>query len=422
MQKPDFKKTEKQDNALDFLNGSAKNILLKGGSRSGKTFILARNFVIRACKTKSRHLALRLNFNHAKRSLFLDTFPKVFSICFPDLPVKSNKTDYFYSFPNGSEIWIGGLDDKERVEKILGTEYSTLWFNEASQLDYSSVQIARTRLAEKNDLIKKTYYDMNPPKKSHWSYWLFEKKLDPSDEAPLKDPENYASFLMNPKDNIENIDPEYLDMLSKMPEDQRKRFMDGEYTDESDGQVYYSFRRDEHVKEFEKRPGSIFVGQDFNVDPMASVVGQVADNKFWILDEVYLNNSDTYKAANELTLKGYKGARIIPDSTGRNRKTSGQSDFDILKKAGFVIESTYNPFVTDRVNNVNRLLQENRVVIHPRCKKLINDLEKVVWKNNELDQSGKNKHLTHISDSLGYLLWKLEPFRSDVGRITTSER
>lgn len=422
MQKLEFSKTEKQCEAVRLMSGDARNVMLYGGSRSGKTFIILRQMAIRATKVKSKHLIVRLNFNHAKRSIWLDTLPKVFALSFPDLPVWQNRTDFYYKLKNGSEIWVGGLDDKDRVEKILGTEYSTIYFNESSQIDYSSVQLTKTRLAEKNSLKKKVFYDANPPKKSHWSYWLFEKHLEPADEEPLMDPENYVSLLMNPKDNIANIDEQYLDMLSKMPEEHRNRFLEGLYGDESEGQVYYAFRRDDHVKEFDRRPGSIFIGQDFNVDPMASVIGQVADNKFYILDEVYLNNSDTYKSANELKAKGYSGGRVIPDSTGSNRKTSGQSDFDILRKSGFTIESTYNPFVTDRVNNVNRLLQENRIVIHPRCKKLINDLEKVVWKNNELDQSGKNKHLTHISDALGYLLWKLEPFKNDIGKIYSSER
>jgi hypothetical protein len=33
----------------------------------------------------------------------------------------------------GSELWFGGLDDKQRVEKILGNEYiQTSSFNECS--------------------------------------------------------------------------------------------------------------------------------------------------------------------------------------------------------------------------------------------------------------------------------------------------
>lgn len=419
-----FNKTDKQKEAIKLLGSEAKNIMLYGGSRSGKSFILTYAMFVRAAKEKSRHVILRQNFNHCKRSIWLDTIPKVLSVCFPNLNAKPNKSDYYYSLNNGSEVWIGGLDDRERVEKILGTEYSTIWFNESSQLDYTSIQMARTRLAEKNGLIKKTYYDENPPTKSHWSYWLFEKKIDPMDEGPVKDPENYASLLMNPKDNLANIDSEYLEMLSKMPEKERQRFLDGLYTDESNGQVYYAFKRELHTGAVNKQNGSIFIGMDFNVDPMSAVIGQFYNNKFHIFDEVYLNNSDTYKMCSELKLRGYAGLTVIPDSTSRNRKTSGKSDHNILKEAGFNVIDTYNPFVSDRVNNVNRLFTANRITIDTKCKKLINDLEKVVWKNNELDQSGANKHLTHISDCLGYLCWKLDPITSMASgvKVSTEQR
>lgn len=418
----EFHKTEKQKEAVRLLGSQAKNIMLYGGSRSGKTFLLCYALIVRAAKVKSRHIIIRQNFNHVKRSIWLDTLPKVLALAFPNLRAHPNKSDYFYKLANGSEIWIGGMDDEKSVEKILGNEYSTIYFNECSQLNYSSIQIAKTRLAEKNDLSKKIYYDENPPTKSHWSYWLFEKKIDPIGEVPIEDPHNYASLLMNPNDNIENIDSEYLDMLSKMPEKEKNRFLKGLFNDETDGSVYYAFNRDKHVREIKPYGGTVFVGMDFNVDPMTAVIGQVSDGKIQIFDEVYLNNSDTYKMAGVLKTKNLAGVKIIPDSTGANRKTSGKSDFQILKEAGFTIESSHNPFVTDRVNNVNRLLSNDLLTIDPKCKKLINDLERVSWKNNELDQSGANKHLTHISDALGYLCWKIDPFGKTIQKYSMSPR
>ena len=378
--------------------------------------------LVRAAKQKSRHVILRQNFNHVKRSIWLDTLPKVINIAFPHLKPHPNKSDYYYKLSNESEIWIGGMDDTKRVEKILGNEYSTIYFNECSQLDYNSVQIVKTRLAEKNSLNKKIYYDANPPNKSHWTYWLFERGIDPVAEEPLADVHNYASLLMNPNDNMDNIDEGYLDLLSKMPEKERNRFLYGLYNDESDGQVYYSFNREKHVKEFDKFPGTMWVNMDFNVNPFCASIGQYVDKKFYIWDEIYLENSDTYKMASVLKDRGYQGLKVIPDSTGANRKTSGKSDFQILKECGFTVESTHNPFVMDRVNNVNRLLSGDCIIIHPRCKKMINDLEKVSWKNNELDQSGANKMLTHMSDTLGYFCWKIDPFGSIKKRYDTTAR
>jgi hypothetical protein len=44
---------------------------------------------------------------------------------------------------------IGGLDDAERTEKILGNEYITVFLNEATQLSWETVQMAMTRLAQR---------------------------------------------------------------------------------------------------------------------------------------------------------------------------------------------------------------------------------------------------------------------------------
>lgn len=402
-----FKLTAKQSQALDVFTSNAKDIMLYGGSRSGKTIFTTWCIFVRASLHKSRHLIVRDKFNHAKRSLWLDTIPKLLKIAFPDLGAKPHNSDYYYKLPNGSEIWIGGLDSKERTEKILGTEYSTIYFNETSQIDYNSITIAKTRLAEKTPLKKKCYYDSNPPTKSSWQYWLFEKKLNPIDNEPIPNPNDYASFLINPIDNLENIDEDYIKILESMPEKDKNRFLYGLYNDESDGQVYYEFRREDHVKDFQEYPGTKFIFADFNVMPHCSVVAQFINGQIQVVDEWFLENSDTPKAVFEWSKK-YKGARVIPDSTGRNRKTSGQSDFDIIKAAGFIIESTYNPFVKDRVNLMNLRLKEGKILIHPRCKKLINDLEKVQWKNNELDQK-TDPMLTHISDALGYGCHKLLP-------------
>lgn len=229
-----FKKNSKQIEAIKLLISVAKHILLYGGSRSGKTFILVFAIIVRALKCKSRHVILRLHFNAVKQSIWLDTLPKVMDLCFPGLREKCvfNKSDWFVTFPNRSELWIGGLDDKERTEKILGKEYSTLYFNECSEISLESRDLALTRLAEKNDLVKKCFYDENPPKMAHWTFKYFIENKD-KDDQPV---EGYASMKLNPKDNQENIDPNYIkDVLEKLPPLLKMRFLEGEFgSDETD--------------------------------------------------------------------------------------------------------------------------------------------------------------------------------------------
>jgi len=414
----EFKKTSKQLDATKLM-GEKKHFLLMGGSRSGKSLLILHSLIIRAVKVKSRHAIIRKTFNSLKRSIWNDTLIKVLNMAFPQLTVQFNKTDYILTLPNGSEIYFIGLDNPKSAEKILGLEVSTLFFNEISELDFSSVQLAITRLAERNDLVKRCWYDMNPNEKNSWAYYLFIKGLNPSDNEPLANPEDYGHFRINPIDNTENIDENYLKLLESMPEKERLRFLHGEFAETGNGSVYYAFSRDINVQMFDEsyKVGQCLVGLDFNVQPMTGVVCYYVNNIFYIYDEAFLENSDTYKMVDHLKGRKYIGT-IYPDSTGANRKTSGKSDHLILKESGFIIQSTRNPFVTDRVNNINRLLRDKRIIIHPRCKKLINDLEKVVWKNDDLDQK-TDKMLTHISDALGYLCWGIDPLSAPQQKSST---
>lgn len=223
-------------------------VMLFGGSRSGKTFITVRAIVIRALAAAgSRHAILRFRFNHVKASIVRDTFPKVMSLCFPNVSYHLDKTDWFVQFPNGSQIWFGGLDDKERTEKILGQEHATIYLNESSQIMYSSVLLAITRLAqvctytvdgETKPLRNKMFFDCNPPSMAHWSYKLFIRKCDPETNKPLKNPEDYDSLQMNPGDNKDNLSPVYLKTLENMPARMRKRFLEGNFADNTESALW----------------------------------------------------------------------------------------------------------------------------------------------------------------------------------------
>lgn len=237
--------TPKQQAALELLGSKAKHIMLAGGSRSGKTFLLLSAMVSRALRANgSRHAVLRFRFGHVKQSVVYDTFPAVMAKVFPSALFDMNKSDFFARFPNGSEIWFGGLDDKERTEKILGNEYATIFLNECSQIAYSARSVAMTRLAQLvNDqdgkpLQPKMYYDENPPDKGHWTYRMFKAKVDPETRADLPEQGNYAFMQLNPIDNQANLSADYLKTLESLPPRLRKRFLDGEFRDASPNALF----------------------------------------------------------------------------------------------------------------------------------------------------------------------------------------
>lgn len=238
-----FAFTAKQKAAQVIFGLAAMHIMLFGGSRSGKTFLIIRNIVMRALKAPgSRHLIARYRFNHLMASIILDTFPKVMELCFPEVDYEVNKSAWFVQLPNGSEIWFAGLDDKERTEKVLGLEFATIFLNECSQISWAAVEMILTRLAqlvvqvidgkEREPLKLRAYYDCNPPSKAHWTFRLFKQKLNPETRENVANPSMYESFQMNPRDNAENLSPEYLTTtLANMSARMRRRFELGEFAE-----------------------------------------------------------------------------------------------------------------------------------------------------------------------------------------------
>lgn len=229
-----------QETALRLLEGPQRFTCLAGGTRSGKTFLIVRAIVARALEADgSRHAILRFHANAARASIALDTLPRVMQLCFPQETLKEHRQDAYFALPNGSRIWIGGLDDKDRVEKILGLEYATVFLNEASQIPYSSALVAFTRLAQVAPPIdQKAFVDLNPVGKTHWTHMLFRDKRDPVSRQLLKYPESYELAFLNPTDNAANLSTEFLRSLESLPEKQRKRFYDGVYVEDVDGALW----------------------------------------------------------------------------------------------------------------------------------------------------------------------------------------
>ncbi len=245
-----------QEAARLLLDGPQRMTCLAGGARSGKTFLIVRAILERAVQAPgSRHAMLRFHANAARASLALETLPHVRKTCFPDVALKEHRQDGVFALSNGSRIAIGGLDDADRVEKILGLEYATVFLNEASQIPYGSALVAFTRLAQVvPGLAQRAFVDLNPTAKTHWTNVLFGAKRDPVTMHPLAEPDEVARAFVNPHDNAANLAPAFLKSLAGLPEKQRKRFYEGVYVDEVDDALWSYEIIDRHRVELDAIP------------------------------------------------------------------------------------------------------------------------------------------------------------------------
>jgi hypothetical protein len=186
------------------------------------------------------------------------------------------------------------------------------------------------------------------------------------------------------------------------------------------GRAYYAFSRADHVRPVElERSLPVCLAFDFNIDPASAVIGQRVGEDFRVWREVQTRHAggEATRATAERVRQFLRDVawqgdiKLYGDATGRAGKTTGPSDHAVLREvfpgAAWLIGAN-NPHVRDRVAAVNGRCRTMSGVVHfsadPACPKLIADLEQVVFADNgELDKKS-NPALTHLSDSLGYVI------------------
>jgi hypothetical protein len=297
------------------LKSGAKHILLFGGSRSGKTTVLVMAIIYRALKfAGSRHLICRYRAKDARSSVMRETL-------LPWLDNTVGKNGYTYlahesmiTLFNGSEIWIGGLGDREQADKILGHEYNTIYFNEISQLSYAAVTTAYSRLAMRvKDCRNLFYYDCNPGSPLHWAYKIFVLKRQFLTGYPLEKSELYQSMLLNPEDNRDNLPEDYIaDILDTLPEKQKARFRDGLWV-KAEGVIYDRFDETMIVRasDLPERFDRLAAGQDFGLNITFVKIGRLGDVIF-VIGDYGAFNMTTQSFNEELAARGLFEGDMFP--------------------------------------------------------------------------------------------------------------
>ncbi len=249
--------------------------------------------------------------------------------------------------------------------------------------------------------------------------WVYRKFVD----EPSK---GYQVVVAQPYENrylLARV-PDFYDRLQESYDERffRQEVL-GTYLSLSGSTVYSSFTRPENVKDMgpdQRLP--LLWALDFNVDPMSSLVAQIVGGKVLVLDEIVVRNGTTMEACEEF-LKRYPehwaGVHIYGDASGNQRQTTGASDYEMIREyfqahSGMTLQyhvPRANPSVRERINLTNAKLRsatgEVGLLVDPKCKELIKDLEQVTYKadSNAIDKE-RDRMRTHLSDALGYLLWQ----------------
>lgn len=373
--------------------------MVPSGRRSGKTELAKRKIVISLAEKKEhddvRYFVSAPTRMQAKR-IYWDDFKKL-------IPAKwikkTYETDLVIKTIFNSELWVLGLDRPERIE---GSPWDGAVLDEYADM--------KPGLWQEN--VRPALSD-----RLGWC-WLIGV---PNGLNHYKDIVDYARSGRDQDWGCYSWFSE--DILPKEEMEAARRTLDPvtyrqEYQgsfESATGRVYYSFTKEKNIDSSItiKKELPIIVSCDFNVDPCVWVICQSDGFNVWVIDELVIRNTNTAEMCRSFLSiynKHKKGVFVYGDSAGNNRSTTGKSDYLIMNELGLNKQfiKKKNPFVKDRVNAVNSMLEnlsgQSRIYIHPKCNYLIKDLETVQWKSSSFEINKANPEKTHASDALGYFI------------------
>lgn len=299
-----------------------------------------------------------------------------------------NRSDWYIEFKNGSEIWLGGFDEKERTEKLLGHEYSMVYFNEISQISYDAIELGLTRLAKRTEkFVNKAFYDCNPPSPLHWSHKIFIEGINPRDNTSvLEYKRDYFSMLMNPIDNRENLSDDYMIRLGTLSDRAKRRMLYGEWV-KPEGAIYEELT-ERHIIPKEKVPSieRWCVGLDFGLQCASVLIGWSSDTAY-VVDDFGAIGFTAQMLNNEITRKwGDKQWIAWCDPSGGERLLEIHN------------ASEANNAVEPGIDFIQTLIHNNQFFIVDTCRGVLSE----IW-DYRRDEKGKVvKENDHFLDAVRY--------------------
>jgi hypothetical protein len=367
-----------------------------GGIGSGKSFTGAAHVLQMA---KLNPFATGFIGANSYKQLHDATLQTTFSF------LDSNRIPFTYKQGKG-HLWVGPklflCRTLENYDDFRGFEIGDYWVDEACYAKEIAIKTLMGRLRHNKSKFFKGLHTSSPAG-FNWAYeWLVTNPKT-----------GFKMIRAKTKDNT-HLPQGYEQMLASTYDARMiAQELEGDFVNLNALPTYYAWDRKLIDPALEFRSFlPIYIGMDFNVNPMTAVIFQIDSDGIYFLDEVWLEgeHGNTYKMADKLNELGYRGCSVIPDATGKALKTSavhGMSDHVILKQKGFnVISNASNPHVADRFLCVNGLMNKARLKVHPRCIKLIRDFEQHT-RNGEHED-----YISHISDAAGYGCWKFFPITS----------
>lgn len=367
-------------------------LLLLGGKGSGKTYSLCQKMF----QLAGENFGIDGGILCPTLKMFKrDVLPTVKRIAKDNnIPYKFKRDDFKFVFPESeNECWV--FHSEDHGESIAGPTLGWALINEVTLCDYLAYAELRSRARDKAASRLQIAMSGTPEEFE----WVHETIIEPGINEVI-----YCST----HDNKHNLNPAYIRMLEETYDERMQQaYIHGKIVSFKGKHVAWSFDREKHIRSDHPEPAAhtIWVSLDFNVDPMCATLWMRMPSesgvKIWAFDEIILRNSNTPHFSSVLKELYGLDVTIYPDPAGNARSTKGyKTDIDLLRDEGFNDIKYRRKIRSVRgcMLAMNKMFEKGEILIHPKCKNLIKDLEQVVWDDSGTQFDKSNPLRTHSLD------------------------
>ena len=334
---------------------------------SAKSYSITQKIIIRCCNEKIKILVCR-KYGSTLRNTCFSLFKEVLEKWKLTPYVKIKESDFSITFPNGSQIIMMGLDEETKLLSL--NNIGTIWIEEAFEVPRDIVEQLNLRMRSQNEN-QQIIMSWNPISINSYLY----------DFAELNPPENSRKIFSTFKDNP-FLSKEYIEAM----EDMRVRnpakariYYYGQYGVNPEGLVIQNWRTEEfdpmHLASlgYEHR-----VGMDLGWVDKSAIIDSLYDRQnktIYVFNEFYKSGCQLSELADQIKKMGLQKCKIYVDA-------AEPRSIQFFRQDG--INATACKKGADSVKAGLMFLQDNLIIVHPKCKNFIMELENFSYIKSKL--------------------------------------
>lgn len=348
-----------------------------GSAGSGKSYFLTQRIIVRCCKEPIRFVVCRRYGSTLRNSVFT-LFKEVLTKWKLIQYVKIKETDMSIHFPNGSSIILLGLDEETKLLSLANI--SGVWVEEAFEVPQNFITQLNLRMRGQA-ANQQIWLSWNPISKNSYLYNF-------TVENP---PENSVYIHSTFRDNV-FLSQEYINALEEMyvrNPAQARIYCDGEWGVDAEGLVITNWRKEEFDEMALAASGLEHrVGMDLGWIDKSAIIDSLYDKEnhtIYVFNEFYKSGCQLSELADAVRDMKLGKSKIYVDA-------AEPRSIQFFKNEG--INAVACSKGKDSVKAGLMFLQDNLIIVHPRCKNFITELENFSYKKSK--QTGEwTEETTH---------------------------